>query len=103
MTPWLSTWRTTTDFTYPSRSPGGFLAAAIGLPRCRLRALCRGPLVGQAPQDMRCGDSLRQWPALLGTLALAVLVTVSAAGTMVYAKVLSHLVHQDERGAAVGG
>ncbi|MFJ3173813.1 hypothetical protein ACIPJK_23940 [Streptomyces roseus] len=56
------------------------------------RAACRGPFVDPSPQDRVCrGDELRQWPALLGILALASLVTVTAAATMVYAKVLSRL------------
>ncbi|MER7467019.1 hypothetical protein [Streptomyces sp. NPDC097981] len=43
-------------------------------------------------------DALRQWPALLGILALAVIVTVSAEATIVYAKVLSRLAHRDGPG-----
>jgi hypothetical protein len=42
---------------------------------------------------------LRQWPALLGVLALAVIVTVSAAATIVYAKALPRLAHRDGPGA----
>lgn len=41
---------------------------------------------------------MREWPALLGILALAVLATVIAAATMVYAKVLSRLDRRDAPG-----
>ncbi|MFJ6486696.1 MULTISPECIES: hypothetical protein [unclassified Streptomyces] len=55
-------------------------------------SLCRGPLVEPWPGSMTCRDAeLRQWPALLGILALAVVSTVLAAATTVYAKVLSRL------------
>ncbi|MFH8767824.1 hypothetical protein ACIF83_26185 [Streptomyces sp. NPDC085866] len=55
-------------------------------------SLCRGPLIEPSPTNNGCGhDELRQWPALLGILALAVVPTVAAAATTVYAKVLSRL------------
>ncbi|MGW3205806.1 hypothetical protein [Streptomyces sp. NPDC001135] len=61
------------------------------------RSACRGPLIEPASADTVCGeDHLRQWPALLGFLALAVLPTVLAAATTVYAKVLSRLTDQAE-------
>ncbi|WP_159050686.1 hypothetical protein [Streptomyces sp. IMTB 1903] len=51
----------------------------------------QGPLVGPLSEDRSCRDALREWPALLGILALAVIATVVAAATTVYAKVLSRL------------
>ncbi|MFD7812917.1 hypothetical protein ACFV6E_08235 [Streptomyces sp. NPDC059785] len=57
---------------------------------------CPGPLTGPASEDVLCRDDLRQWPALLGILALAVLTTVAAAATTVYAKVLAHLARREE-------
>lgn len=51
-----------------------------------------------AVQGQPVPDALRQWPALLGILALAVIVTVSAEATIVYAKVLSRLAHRDGPG-----
>ncbi|QES51231.1 hypothetical protein DEJ50_28740 [Streptomyces venezuelae] len=63
------------------------------------QAVCRGPLIEPSPQDRVCrGDELRQWPALLGILALAFVATVAAAATMVYAKVLSRLAPNDGAG-----
>ncbi|MFE0646262.1 hypothetical protein ACFW2Y_32355 [Streptomyces sp. NPDC058877] len=58
-------------------------------------ALCRGPLVGPLSEDAVCRSSLRQWPALLGVLALAVIASVLAAATTVYARVLSRLDRRD--------
>ncbi|MFI9255958.1 hypothetical protein [Streptomyces sp. NPDC053069] len=59
------------------------------------RNACRGPLIDPSPTNGICAeDHLRQWPALLGVLALAVLPTVLAAATTVYAKVLSRLADQ---------
>ncbi|MFI5671216.1 hypothetical protein [Streptomyces sp. NPDC051704] len=75
-----------------------FLMLADYGPEFGDRALCRGPLVGPSSEDSLCHDQLRQWPALLGILALAVIVTVSAAATIVYAKVLSRLAHRDGSG-----
>ncbi|MFI5666192.1 hypothetical protein [Streptomyces sp. NPDC051704] len=58
------------------------------------RSLCRGPFVDPSPQERVCrGDALRQWPSLLAILALAVVATVTAAATTVYAKVLARLAH----------
>ncbi|CAM5616933.1 hypothetical protein [Streptomyces avidinii] len=63
------------------------------------RAVCQGPLGDPSPQDRVCrSDQWRQWPALVGILALASLATVTAAATMVYAKVLSRLGHSDGSG-----
>ncbi|MEU2183518.1 hypothetical protein [Streptomyces thermolilacinus] len=62
------------------------------------RPACRGPLVDPSPRDIRCEDPLRQWPALLGVLALTTVATVTAAATKVYAKVLFHLADRDETG-----
>jgi hypothetical protein len=71
-----------------------FLMLADYGPEYGDKALCRGPLTGPSSQDSRCRDQLHQWPALLGILAVAVMVTVTAAATMVYAKVLSRLAHR---------
>ncbi|MFD3701007.1 hypothetical protein ACFWUZ_33575 [Streptomyces sp. NPDC058646] len=60
---------------------------------------CQGPLGDPLPQDRICrSDELRQWPALMGILALASVATVTAAATMVYAKVLARLAHSDGSG-----
>ncbi|MFF2787990.1 hypothetical protein ACFVT6_14660 [Streptomyces sp. NPDC058049] len=60
-------------------------------------SLCRGPFVEPSPQERVCrSDELRQWPSLLGILALAAVATVTAAATMVYAKVLARLAHSEE-------
>ncbi|MFG2335525.1 hypothetical protein [Streptomyces yangpuensis] len=72
-----------------------FLMLADYGPEFGDRARCRGPLVGPSSGDRLCRDALREWPALLGILALAVVATVSAAATIVYAKVLSRLAHHD--------
>ncbi|NEB40040.1 hypothetical protein [Streptomyces sp. SID14515] len=66
-------------------------------------AKCRGPLVGPLSEDNLCRSELRQWPALLGILALAVITTVIAAATMVYAKLLSRLARRDGPGARPQG
>ncbi|WP_030303118.1 hypothetical protein [Streptomyces katrae] len=62
-------------------------------------AVCQSPLSDPSPQDRICrSDELRQWPALMGILALASIATVTAAATMVYAKVLARLAHSDGSG-----
>ncbi|GGX66492.1 hypothetical protein GCM10010510_08360 [Streptomyces anandii JCM 4720] len=59
--------------------------------------MCKGPLLARFPRPDDClGDQWRQWPALLGVTALAVISTVVAAATTVYAKVLSRLTHQTQ-------
>ncbi|WP_405755850.1 MULTISPECIES: hypothetical protein [unclassified Streptomyces] len=76
-----------------------FLMLADYGPDYQGRAMCRGPLVGPSTRDAACrDDALRQWPALLGILALAAVATVTAAATTVYAKVLSRLVPGDGPG-----
>lgn len=61
------------------------------------RSLCQGPFVEPSPQERVCrSDELRQWPSLMGILALAVVATVTAAATTVYAKVLARLAHREE-------
>ncbi|WP_143064561.1 hypothetical protein [Streptomyces colonosanans] len=56
------------------------------------RQLCDGPLVNPFPRNNECrADELRQWPALLGVLALTVVLTVIAAATTVYTQLLSRL------------
>ncbi|MFE6772063.1 hypothetical protein ACFVFD_24115 [Streptomyces fimicarius] len=72
-----------------------FLMLADYGPEFDGRARCRGPLIGPLSESPLCHSELRQWPALLGILALAVLATVIAAATMVYAKVLSRLDRRD--------
>ncbi|MCC0093393.1 hypothetical protein K7B10_00970 [Streptomyces flavotricini] len=60
------------------------------------RSLCRGPFVDPSPQERVCrSDELRQWPSLLGILALAAVATVIAAATTVYAKALARLDHSE--------
>lgn len=72
-----------------------FLMLADYGPEYGTRAMCPGPLAGPPSEDVLCRSELRQWPALLGILALAVLATVIAAATMVYAKILSRLARRD--------
>ncbi|MGW3494138.1 hypothetical protein [Streptomyces sp. NPDC001020] len=56
------------------------------------RQLCDGPLVDPFPRSDECrADELRQWPALLGVLALTVVLTVIAAATTVYTQLLTRL------------
>ncbi|MGW0642628.1 MULTISPECIES: hypothetical protein [Streptomyces] len=57
--------------------------------------MCRGPLVGPPSEDVLCRSELRQWPALVGILALATLAAVIAAATTVYARMLSRLARRD--------
>jgi hypothetical protein len=53
---------------------------------------CEGPLIDPFQRTDGASDSeLRQWPALLGILALSTTVTVVVAATTVYAKLLSRL------------
>ncbi|MFE9310763.1 hypothetical protein ACIQCF_34075 [Streptomyces sp. NPDC088353] len=53
---------------------------------------CEGPLLAPFQQTSSvCHSELRQWPALLGFLALAVIPTIVAAAVTVYAKLLSRL------------
>jgi hypothetical protein len=62
------------------------------------RQLCDGPLVDPFPQSEKCRTyELRQWPALLGVLALTVVLTVVAAATTVYTQLLSRLAEQAEQ------
>ncbi|MEV6838641.1 hypothetical protein AB0N17_29705 [Streptomyces sp. NPDC051133] len=49
---------------------------------------CRAPLFHPAQDYSPCDSGMRQWPVLLGVLALAVVPTVIAAATMLYAKIL---------------
>jgi hypothetical protein len=80
-----------------------FLMLADYGPEYGSGAMCRAPLHGPPSEDVLCRSELRQWPALLGILALAVLATVIAAATMVYAKVLSRLARHDGTGARPQG
>ncbi|GAA4004504.1 hypothetical protein GCM10022384_58830 [Streptomyces marokkonensis] len=57
-----------------------------GVPRCE------GPLIDPARRDgSLCDSELRQWPALLGILALSAIATVVAAATTVHARLLGRL------------
>ncbi|MER7051917.1 MULTISPECIES: hypothetical protein [unclassified Streptomyces] len=57
-----------------------------GVPRCE------GPLIDPARRDgSLCDSELRQWPALLGILALSTIATVVAAATTVHARLLGRL------------
>ncbi|MFG2335556.1 hypothetical protein [Streptomyces yangpuensis] len=76
-----------------------FLMLADYGPEYGGRPECRGPLVGPLSEDRSCRDALREWPALLGILALAVIATVVAAATTVYAKVLTRLSGRERPGA----
>ncbi|MFJ6612989.1 hypothetical protein ACIQPT_22235 [Streptomyces sp. NPDC091289] len=83
-----------------------FLMLADYGPEYGDRALCRGPLNGPLSENGHCDSELRQWPALLGILGLAVLASVIASATMVYAKVLARLARpagRDEPGARPQG
>ncbi|WP_405451029.1 hypothetical protein [Streptomyces erythrochromogenes] len=76
-----------------------FLMFADYGPEQGSRSLCRGPFVEPSPQDRVCrSDEMRQWPTLLGILALAAVATVTAAATMVYSKVLLRLAHGEASG-----
>ncbi|WP_103533130.1 hypothetical protein [Streptomyces sp. SM11] len=72
-----------------------FLMLADYGPESGSGAMCRSPLAGPPSDAVLCRSELRQWPALLGILALAVMATVIAAATMVYAKLLSRLARRD--------
>lgn len=53
---------------------------------------CKGPPLAPFQRDSSvCHSELRQWPALLGLLALAVIPTIIAAAVAVYAKLLSRM------------
>ncbi|MFJ6784710.1 hypothetical protein [Streptomyces yangpuensis] len=81
-----------------------FLLLADYGPEYGDRPLCHGPLVGPASRDRRCtDDALHQWPAMMAVLALAVIITVTAAATTVYAKVLHRLTHRETPGAKPQG
>ncbi|MFJ9818111.1 hypothetical protein ACIRU3_23165 [Streptomyces sp. NPDC101151] len=49
---------------------------------------CRAPLFHAAQDYSPCDSGMRQWPVLLGVLALALIPTVIAAITALYAKLL---------------
>ncbi len=80
-----------------------FLMLADYGPESGSGAMCRGPLVGPPSESVLCRSELRQWPALLGILALAVMATVVAAATTVYARLLSRLARRDGPGARPQG
>jgi hypothetical protein len=55
-------------------------------------ARCEGPLTDPFQRaDGDCDSELRQWPALLGVLALSTIATVVAAATKTYARLLARL------------
>ncbi|MFC7263481.1 MULTISPECIES: hypothetical protein [Streptomyces] len=51
-------------------------------------ARCHAPLFDLAEQTGGCYAEMRQWPALLGILALAVVPSIVGAATTLYAKIL---------------
>ncbi|WP_330302317.1 MULTISPECIES: hypothetical protein [unclassified Streptomyces] len=51
-------------------------------------ARCHAPLFDLAGQTGGCYAEMRQWPALLGILALAVVPSIVGAATTLYAKIL---------------
>ncbi|MFC9425372.1 hypothetical protein [Streptomyces sp. NPDC056987] len=71
-------------------------------PDYRGRPMCRGPLIELPSDSFRCRDAWREWPALLGVLALAVLATVVAAATTVYERLLSRLAGRNNPTAQSG-
>ncbi|WP_077796755.1 hypothetical protein [Streptomyces sp. JHA26] len=59
---------------------------------------CEGPLLDPFQRtDGACASELRQWPALLGILALSTIATIVAAATTVYAKLLTRLARTSGR------
>ncbi|MYR40765.1 hypothetical protein [Streptomyces sp. SID5910] len=56
---------------------------------------CEGPLLNPYEnRDGTCASELREWPALLGILAVSTITTVVAAATTIYAKLLPRLAPQ---------
>lgn len=53
--------------------------------------LCQGILIEPLPGNNACHNELRQWPPLVGILALAAITSIAAAATTVYALILSRL------------
>ncbi|MEU6216774.1 hypothetical protein ABZ845_04530 [Streptomyces sp. NPDC047022] len=54
--------------------------------------MCKGPLFASPRPSEEClSYQWHQWPALLGVSALAVLLTITAAATAVYAKILTRM------------
>ncbi|MFI2413537.1 hypothetical protein [Streptomyces sp. NPDC018947] len=69
-----------------------------GVPRCE------GPLVDPFQRaDGVCDSELRQWPALLGVLALSTIASVVAAATTVYARLLSRLARMSGHPKPIAG
>ncbi|WP_112465408.1 hypothetical protein [Streptomyces triticisoli] len=53
---------------------------------------CQGPLIAAFQErGAACEGGMRQWPVLLGVLVLALIPTIVAAATTVYARLLSRL------------
>jgi hypothetical protein len=53
---------------------------------------CQGPLIAALQgEGAACDDGMRQWPVLLGVLALTLIPTLVAAATTVYARLLDRL------------
>ncbi|MGX4690409.1 hypothetical protein [Streptomyces sp. JNUCC 63] len=53
---------------------------------------CQGPLIAALQEEgPACDDGMRQWPVLLVVLVLALIPTIVAAATTVYAKLLGRL------------
>ncbi|MGW5124375.1 hypothetical protein ACWEQ7_10020 [Streptomyces sp. NPDC004069] len=82
----LAMWGVVVILMVSSYGPDADLWSSTSNPRCE------GPLLSPFQRDSyACHSELRQWPALLGFLALAVIPTIIAAAVTVYAKVLSRL------------
>ncbi|WP_250404697.1 hypothetical protein [Streptomyces cellostaticus] len=60
---------------------------------------CRAPLFHAEQDYSPCDSGMRQWPVLLGVLALAVIPTVIAAITTLYAKLLCRIASSPKQNA----
>ena len=59
--------------------------------------LCQSPFSDPMPEYRDCReDAWRQWPSLMAIAAVATVLTVTAAATTVYAKVLTRLAYGDK-------
>ncbi|MBP2049277.1 hypothetical protein J2Z21_002208 [Streptomyces griseochromogenes] len=60
---------------------------------------CKAPLFRDAEGYGACNSGMRQWPALLGVLALAVIPTVLAATTTLYSRLLYRMAGLENQNA----